>query len=235
MELSRKLRAQTSAAGSESVQSPATLRRTRICLALWAPMFWKTGLPPGLSCFCSATRLVDPERGRWGSARPASRMVRSPHNLPKRGVGRPLRERPKAFLLPHGQTGLHEELATECVEAPPYGWLASACSSARGNGEGTASHIQGLTLACVDPPRRVNAPAQRCAYCPANPRKMGKPSCTNGEGGFEPPMDGNAHTGFRNRCARRRAGGSQRVHSASIRFTSAAVAAYRAYIAETVH
>jgi hypothetical protein len=151
-------------------------------------MFWKTGLQPGLSRFWSATPVVGRGRGPHGSAWPTSRMVRSPHNLPKRGIGTPLREsRPQASRIPNDQAGLHEELAAEHVAAARYGRLARSRSSARGNGEGTASHTQGLTLARVDPPGWVNAPAQRSAYCPANSTKTGKTSCTQREGGSRTP------------------------------------------------
>jgi hypothetical protein len=67
MELRHKSRTQTLAAGSESVQSPTKLQRKRFRSALWAPLFWKTGLPPGLSRFRSATLLVGPAQARTRS------------------------------------------------------------------------------------------------------------------------------------------------------------------------
>jgi hypothetical protein len=59
MELSLELRAQRLPTGSESVQSPATLQRKRIGSALSAPMFWKTGLQPGLSRLGATPWVVD--------------------------------------------------------------------------------------------------------------------------------------------------------------------------------
>jgi hypothetical protein len=52
--------------------------------------------------------------------------------------------------------------------------------------------------------------------------------------GFEPPMDGYAHTGFRVRCGSQSPAARQRVDSASIRFRPAAIAVYREYTLETV-
>jgi len=130
-------------------------------------------------------------------------MVRSPHDLPKRGVGTPLRERrSQASRIAHDQAGVHEELAGEHVAAARYGRLARSRSSARRNGDGTASHTQGLTLARCDPPGWVNAPVRRSAFCPANSEKRGnRPELTE-RGRFEHPDDGNPHTGLRDRCIR---------------------------------
>jgi hypothetical protein len=68
MKLGHKSRTLTLAAGSESVQSPATLERKIFRSALWAPMFWKTGLPPGLSRFRATPRAVDPGLAPSGSS-----------------------------------------------------------------------------------------------------------------------------------------------------------------------
>ncbi len=69
MELRHESEAQTLIAGLGSVQSPATMQRKRFRSALLAPMFWKTGRPPGLSRLRATPWLVDPEQALLGSGR----------------------------------------------------------------------------------------------------------------------------------------------------------------------
>jgi hypothetical protein len=81
--------AQTLAAGLESVQRRARMLRKGFCAALLAPMFWKTGLQPGLSHFLGATSLVGRERGPRGSGWPVRCMGRSPRDHLKAGLSEP--------------------------------------------------------------------------------------------------------------------------------------------------
>jgi hypothetical protein len=66
MNLSSESHTQTPDAGLESVQSPAKLHRRRFWSALQAPMFWKTGLQPGLSRFQGSRSLVGREHAPPG-------------------------------------------------------------------------------------------------------------------------------------------------------------------------
>jgi hypothetical protein len=66
MALMLRERAHTRDRGLESVQNRDTLCAATPCSALTAPMFWKTGLPPGLSRSRGCRRLVGREHAPPG-------------------------------------------------------------------------------------------------------------------------------------------------------------------------
>ena len=73
MGLSREGGAHRCVAGLESVQRPGTLRQ-EILAALLAPMFWKTGLPPGLL-------VSEDEAGWWAPSKPAAAAEKATYGL----------------------------------------------------------------------------------------------------------------------------------------------------------
>jgi len=82
MNLRHESGAQTPAAGLESVHSRATLQPNRFRSALAAPVFWKTGLPPGLSRSRDVKApLVAHARAPRESGRPMESMGRSSRDL----------------------------------------------------------------------------------------------------------------------------------------------------------
>jgi hypothetical protein len=156
MELSRDLRAQRLAAGSESVQSPATLRRKRFFLALWAPMFWKTGLQPGLSRFRRGPALVGPAQARTRNrVRRASpcRMGRS-HALPPSASFGGVND---AFEQPPSDVATHRAAEGPCRRTVGVLFLRSRrWYRTQGLGRGRRGRAPGVPVSAI-PTRTVDA------------------------------------------------------------------------------
>ena len=133
MALNPRESAQTLATGVASVQRPGRLQRRRSVVALPAPMFWKTGLQPGLSRLRRPPLAGGPRASpSWGGVVRATRRhgpftLRAPQTLAHRAVRECLLTdppRPRSLLRgapAHPTPGTTSRVLVGCVPASQRG------------------------------------------------------------------------------------------------------------------
>ena len=140
---------------------------------------------------CMRTRSASAETGLW---RAVSSELAQRSATPGRRARRwhPRRH----FRWRGGRLAAVSRASRASSRGAPHGRRVDVLETPAGNVRGTTSHKPGPTLTRVDPPRgaRTATPDQPVSL------QIGKKQVVLTErGGFEPPMDGYAHTGFRDR------------------------------------